>query len=113
MVTKEAVEAVLDARVRPALQSHGGEVRLSRCGEGTVTVELLGACSGCPSADLSTRRFIEDALRSELPEVQRVALARSVSPELLDQAKRLLRHTALTPSDQTQGGPPLAGDRRS
>ena len=78
--------------MRPILREHGGAVRLLECADGVVSVELLGACSGCPSADLSTRGFIEDALRAELPQVERVELMNAVSPELLELARAILNH---------------------
>ena len=75
------------------LREHGGAARLLDCADGVVSVELLGACSGCPSADLSTRGFIEDTLRAELPEVERVELMNAVSPELLEMARAILHGT--------------------
>lgn len=92
MVMLERIEQVLEEQVRPMLRSHGGEVRLTGYVQGVVTVELLGACSGCPSADLSTRGFIEETLLQELPEVERVELTRAVPPELMELARKILRH---------------------
>ena len=88
----QRVEEILEKKVRPILRGHGGQVRLVDCADGVVSVELLGACSGCPAADLSTRGFIEDTLRAELPEVKQVTLTNTVSPELLETAKWLLEH---------------------
>ncbi len=90
MATKQQLEVVLDTQVRPMLKSHGGEVRLVDWNGSTVLVELMGACSGCPSADLSTRGFIEDTLRTAFPEVREVELDRAVSPELMDFARKIL-----------------------
>ena len=46
-VDKENVARVLDL-VRPSLQADGGDCRLVEVQEdGTVVVELQGACSGC------------------------------------------------------------------
>lgn len=90
MTMKEKVEQVLDTQVRPLLHSHGGEVTLLDCADGVVSVQLSGACAGCPSADLSTRDFIEEALRAELPELRRVELEHAVDARLLEEARRLL-----------------------
>lgn len=90
MTFEEQVEQVLENDVRPMLRSHGGEVRLAGCRDGFVTIELMGMCSGCPSADLSTRGLIENILRAALPEVAGVELLQTVSPELLDMARKLL-----------------------
>ena len=67
-------------------------MRLDGYADGVVSVELLGACSGCPSADLSTRGMIEDILRAEVPEVTSVELTQAVDPELLAFARKLLGH---------------------
>lgn len=85
------VERLLEEQVRPMLRKHGGEARLVDCADGVVTVELLGACSGCPAADLSTTAMIEDTLRAALPEVRQVELCRTVSPDLLASARRILQ----------------------
>ena len=92
MNVEQRIEAILEERVRPMLRSHGGEVRLDGSADGVVSVELLGACSGCPSADLSTRGMIEDILRAEVPEVTSVELTQAVDPELLAFARKLLGH---------------------
>ena len=90
MELEQRVEQVLEERVRPMLSGHGGGVRLAGCEAGMVSVELLGACAGCPSADLSTMGFIEDTLRTELPEVRSVELRRAADPDLLAFARKIL-----------------------
>ena len=84
----QRIEAVLDRKIRPVLQSHGGEVKLTGYENGVAYVELLGACSGCPSADLGTKRLMEEILRAELPEVER---EHPVSESLLGFARQLLQ----------------------
>lgn len=92
-VRREEVERVLESEVRPLVAAHGGQLRLVDYSEdGTVTVNLLGACAGCPSADLSTRQYIEDTLKSRLPQVSHVELYHPTDPELLDLARKLLGH---------------------
>lgn len=90
MDIREQVEQVLANRVRPMLQSHGGEVRLVDVKNGTVLLELQGACAGCPSADLSTRGFIEDTLKAAIPGLNAVELDQTVSDELLSFARKIL-----------------------
>lgn len=86
------IEQLLGEQIRPMLQSHGGNVRLTDCQEGIVYVELLGSCAGCPSADLSTRQFMEDTLKAAMPEISKVELSNSVDQDMLDFARKLLRH---------------------
>lgn len=86
------VEAVLDEKVRPALRSHGGEIAVDHLEDGVLYVKLLGQCAGCPSADLTNETLVEAELTRALPElVRKVAVVQTVSDELWDQAKRLLR----------------------
>ena len=86
------IEAVLDERVRPALRSHGGEIEVDRFENGVLYVKLLGQCAGCPSADLTSETIVEAELTAALPElVRKVAVIQTVSDELWEQAKKLLR----------------------
>ena len=90
------IEAVLEERVRPALRAHGGEVEIDRLEEGVLYVKLLGQCAGCPSADLTNETIVEAELVQALPElVRKVAVVQTVSDELWEQAKKLLREHRL------------------
>lgn len=88
----DRIEAVLDEKVRPYLGGHGGGVALAGLEDGVLRVRLLGRCSGCPSADLTNEQLIQEAVCAAVPEVRQVALLRSVSRELLDQARAILDH---------------------
>ena len=76
----------------PALRAHGGEIEIDRLEEGVLYVKLLGQCAGCPSADLTNETIVEAELVQALPElVRKVAVVQTVSDELWEQAKKLLR----------------------
>ena len=78
MVDKQKVSEVIEQRIRPALQSHGGDVQLVEVtDDGVVKVMLEGACKGCPMAELTIRQGVEERLRSEVPGVKEVV---SVAP---------------------------------
>ena len=86
------IEAVLDEKVRPALRAHGGEIEIDRLEDGVLYVKLLGQCAGCPSADLTNETIVEAELVKALPElVRKAAVVQTVSDELWEQAKKLLR----------------------
>ena len=86
------IEAVLDGKVRPSLRAHGGEIQVDHWEDGVLYVKLLGQCAGCPSADLTNETLVEAELTAALPElVRKVAVIQTVSDELWEQAKRLLR----------------------
>ena len=68
---REKVEAVLD-KIRPALQSDGGDVELVGVDQGVVKVRLKGACGGCPMASMTLKNGIEKVLKESIPEVKEV-----------------------------------------
>ena len=69
---RERVEAVLE-KIRPMLQADGGDIELVDVDqEGTVSVRLKGACSGCPMAAMTLSRGVERLLKEEVAEVSRV-----------------------------------------
>lgn len=75
MVNKEDVAAVLDL-IRPNLQADGGDVSLIDVAEdGTVTVELQGACKGCPMSQMTLTNGVERILKERVPGVTRVVPA--------------------------------------
>ena len=70
---KDRVEEALNG-IRPALQADGGGVELFDIDEakGIVRVRLQGACSGCPSAQITLAMGIERAIKEKVPEVKEV-----------------------------------------
>jgi Fe-S cluster biogenesis protein NfuA len=65
------IERALD-KVRPALRADGGDARVVECDEtsGKVSIEMLGACGGCPLSQLDFVYAIESLIRREVPEVR-------------------------------------------
>ncbi len=75
MVDKNDVAAVLDL-IRPSLIADGGDVELVEVkDDGTVLVELTGACKGCPLSELTLANGIERILKERVPGVERVMAA--------------------------------------
>jgi len=69
---EEKVKEVIEA-IRPALQSHGGDIELvSTDDDKMVKVRLKGACSGCPGAQMTMRMGVERILKEKVPEVKDV-----------------------------------------
>lgn len=61
-------QAALDA-VRPAMQSHGGDVELVNIEDGVAFVRLQGACNGCSMSAVTMRNGVEEALKEAVPGV--------------------------------------------
>jgi Fe-S cluster biogenesis protein NfuA len=69
---RDRVEATI-AKIRPYLQRDGGDIELVDVTEdGIVQVRLMGACHGCPGAQLTLQAGVERTLKEEIPEVQKV-----------------------------------------
>lgn len=87
------VEAIIEARVRPVLRLHGGEIQIDSLNEdGVLGVRLMGACVGCPAADLSMQSVVRHELLGAVEGIRDVVLVGSVSDSLLSQARQLLGH---------------------
>jgi Fe-S cluster biogenesis protein NfuA len=84
----ERVDEVLE-KVRPSLQSHGGDVSLVEVTEDRVArVELTGACAGCPMSIMTLRMGIERILNEEIPELKGVEAVGLEDIELPEEIKR-------------------------
>ncbi|HLT58459.1 MAG TPA: NifU family protein [Limnochordales bacterium] len=69
---RERVESALE-RIRPAVQMDGGDVQLVDVTEdGVVTVQMMGACGGCPMSMLTLKAGIERIIKSQVPEVTEI-----------------------------------------
>ncbi|CCH48857.1 NifU family protein [Pseudodesulfovibrio piezophilus] len=68
----EKVQAVLE-KVRPMLQSDGGDVELVDVTKsGIVQVRLTGACKGCPMSQMTLKNGIERIVLKEVAEAKGV-----------------------------------------
>jgi len=69
---KERVEQAID-QIRPNLQADGGDIKLIDVSEdGVVTVELQGACKGCPMSQMTLKMGVEKFVKKMVPEVKEV-----------------------------------------
>lgn len=89
---RERLYEVLEQEVRPALLEHEGDLEVVSLEGGVLKIRLLGRCSGCPSARLTTEEMIAAKVKARMPEVTDVVLVQEVSEELWDFAKKVLRH---------------------
>ncbi len=65
----DRVENVIN-RIRPAVQSDGGDLELVDVSDtGVVQIRLHGACVGCPSSTMTLKMGIERNVRERVPEV--------------------------------------------
>ena len=81
------IPTVLEKEIRPQLALHGGDIRLLSVENGVVRFELLGQCSGCPAASITTEELIRVALTRQVPGVTDVVLVERVDEDLVAQAR--------------------------
>jgi Fe-S cluster biogenesis protein NfuA len=66
-ISPEAVQAILDEMIRPALQADGGDIALVGVFGNDIHVRLVGACSACPSSIMTMKMGVERLLHEEFP----------------------------------------------
>ncbi len=66
------IKELLDTRVRPAVAQDGGDITFRGYENGTVFLNMKGACAGCPSSTATLKHGIQNLLRHFVPEVQHV-----------------------------------------
>ncbi len=59
-------------KIRPYLNSEGGDLEFVDFKDGIVYIKLLGACEGCMSMDYTLKDGIEALLVENVPEVLEV-----------------------------------------
>jgi len=65
------------ARIRPAVQSDGGDLELVEItDDGVAKIRLHGACVGCPSSTMTLQMGIERNIREKVPQVVAVEQVR-------------------------------------
>ena len=73
----EQIKELIELRVRPAVAQDGGDIIFKHFDDtdGTVFLQMRGACAGCPSSTLTLKSGIENLLKHYVPEVTRVEQA--------------------------------------
>ncbi|MBE37503.1 MAG: NifU family protein [Flavobacteriales bacterium] len=61
------IEDVINTNIKPNIQMDGGDIELVSCVNKTVKVFLKGACSGCPSSQMTLKHGIETLLKERFP----------------------------------------------
>jgi Fe-S cluster biogenesis protein NfuA len=61
------IDEILDEFIRPGIHMDGGDIELIECTGGVLKVFLKGACSGCPSSQMTLKNGIEAILNDKIP----------------------------------------------
>ena len=68
---EKKITAVLE-KIRPQIQAHGGDLELVSVKNNQVTIKILGACLGCPMAQATFGKGMEEFIKEEVPEVKKI-----------------------------------------
>jgi Fe-S cluster biogenesis protein NfuA len=71
--------------IRPAVQADGGDLSLLGAEDGKVSLQMVGACGGCPLSMMTLKAGIERILKDRVPGVREV-IAAADAPGSLDEA---------------------------
>jgi len=85
--TLNEITRVVDEQIRPRLQAHGGDLSIISFEEGILRIKLHGACSTCPSAQLTLEETVKAALDGL---VEDVFVVTTINDDLLNYAKTIL-----------------------
>ncbi len=68
------IEYIINQYVQPAVEQHGGYIKLEDFDveSGKVSVLLQGSCSGCASSTITLKMGVENMLKHYVPEVNAV-----------------------------------------
>ena len=67
----EQIQSLLESHVKPAVAGHGGNIEfVSFEDNGTLTVMLGGACSGCAGSTMTLKMGVEQMMMHYIPEVK-------------------------------------------
>ena len=69
------IKQLLETRVRPAVAMDGGDIVVQGFDDGIVTLQMRGACQGCPSSTVTLKLGIENMLRHYILDVREVRVA--------------------------------------
>lgn len=58
--------------IRPAVQADGGDLVLLGAEDGQVSLQMVGACGGCPLSMMTLKAGIERILKDRVPGVKEV-----------------------------------------
>jgi len=69
---RNKVQKILDEQINPAVASHGGYITLVDVQGKNLYIQMGGGCQGCGQANVTLRDGVEEALRTQVPEIEQI-----------------------------------------
>jgi Fe-S cluster biogenesis protein NfuA/nitrite reductase/ring-hydroxylating ferredoxin subunit len=91
LALEDRVQAALDS-IRPYLESHEGNVELTRVEDGIAYVRLAGSCDGCHASAATLKNAVENAIFERVAEIVDVR-AEGIEPPVATAVHALKLHS--------------------
>lgn len=69
------IKELIETRIRPAVARDGGDIVFRSFRGGVLSLDMRGACSGCPSSTATLKHGIQNLMQYFVPEVTEVIAA--------------------------------------
>jgi Fe-S cluster biogenesis protein NfuA len=66
------IKKILNSEIRPVVAMDGGDIAFAEYSNGVLSLQMKGACSGCPSSQATLKEGIEVRMKELLPEIKEV-----------------------------------------
>ena len=66
------IESFVEKNIAPSLKSHGGRIELIDFDNNILFIKLSGACQGCAAATITLTQGVENQLKKEFPEIEKI-----------------------------------------
>ena len=63
------IKNILNNHIRPAVMMDGGDIIFKKYQDRILYLDLIGACSGCPSSTATLKGGVERALKKHIPDI--------------------------------------------
>lgn len=84
------VKTVIEDDIRPLLHDHNGDIELISIEGDTANIRFLGACRGCPGAQMTINDIVQIKINEKVPEINKVKLNSDISEDMIALAKKIL-----------------------
>ncbi|WP_327210399.1 NifU family protein [Rhizobium leguminosarum] len=71
----EKIKGLIYTHIRPAVARDGGDIVFKSFRDGVLSLDMRGACSGCPSSTATLKNGIQNLMTYFVPEVSEVVAA--------------------------------------
>lgn len=66
------IKSVLNREIRPVVALDGGDIVFNKFEGNTLYIHMKGACSGCPSSQVTLKEGVETRMKELFPEIHEV-----------------------------------------